>query len=777
MQLVKSLLLGQPRPEIDRNTVLSRMARPAFHRLRLERFPVGVDSTHIDVALDPELTEAIASLVQVTLNEDVRRYFWGEEFRASDMDVVEVFRRTYSENTRLVLRESRARARPEACQLFQLAVIRMVIEEVDRQLAGLRRQLEDARSQPTRRQLGRSLELHDKVVILARNELSIRYRTLHDVIRVMMRQEDSHLRKMRKTVMGISWPVSRAMLVNPLVQLGGLGSSEDFFNYYPHLLRDEESALTLNRLFFETVAEWLPAELGLTGDSITPEESALPGDSVLRGHVEILRQTALLVDQGELAMLVPHEFDNAKAVLQLLGGDVEPWPQGGPWSSRELVALQRSKMKELMVGVERAGLMSRIRASFLLKSVYPNLGLRGGVDWVHDYLAGEIRGKELVRRLQTLPGVEDARPVLRLIDERMKAVELAGRHARQRMLAGFFSELVDYRYHLKLATWLYNGLDQVRLLRDQQDLSMSVANDLLQDFRRGTRESNRRVVGHVVLKADVRGSTEITAQMRARNLNPATYFSRNLYGPINKQLRAFGAEKVFVEGDAVILSLMEYEGQPRDHLAVARACGLAERMLEVIEAKNAESRTLGLPELVLGIGIAYSNEAPTYLYDEGHRIMISPAINRADRLSSCHPAMRRVLANRLDPGQHVVVAVPVKETQNSKQDPDGVMRYNVNGIELEAAAFFQLREELRLRRVTLSRPQGDRADTYHVGRYLDLVGNSHWLVVRETPLPLWMGDRLLEGDRSGRVYYEVVTDPDTIARARREVRSHTRSAH
>ncbi len=776
MQSMKSLLLGQQRSRMDRKTVLSRMARPAFHRLRLERFPRGVDSTHIDVALDPELIDAAISLVRSTLNEDVRRYFWDEAPKAPDLDVAEVFRRNYSENTRLVLRESRARARPESCQLFQLAVIRLLIEQVDHQLQELRRELEDARSQPARRYSGRSLELHDKVVILARNEQSIRYRTLHDVMRVVMRQEDSHLRKMRKTVMGMSWPVSRAMLANPVVQLGGLGSNEDYFNYYPHVLRNDEHAQTLNRLFFEAVAEWLPDELGLSADSVLQEEGALPGDSVLRGHTEILRRTGLLVDQGELAMLVPHEFDNAKAVLQLLGGDVEPWPQVGPWSSRQFITLQRAKMKELMVGVERAGLMSRIRASFLLKSVYPNLGLRGGVDWVFDYLAGEIRGRELVRRLQTLPGVEDARPVVRLIEERIKAVELTGRHAGQRMLASFFSELVDYRYHLKLATWLYNGLDYIRLLQDQQDLSMSAANNLLQDFRRGSKETDQRVVGHVVLKADVRGSTEITAQMRARNLNPATYFSRNLYDPINKQLRAFGAEKVFVEGDAVILSLMEFEGQPRDHLAVARACGLAQRVLEVVEAKNAESRTLGLPELVLGVGIAYSNEAPTYLYDEGHRIMISPAINRADRLSSCHPTMRRILSDRLDPGQRVVVAVPVRENQSSKYDPDGVLRYNVNGIELEAAAFFQLGAELRLRRITLGRPQGDRAEVCHVGRYLDLTGSSHWLVIRETPLPLWMGDRLLEGDRSGRVYYEVVTDPEIIARARREMRTSARTA-
>ncbi len=774
---MRDLLAGYRAVPVDREIVLSRLSRPAFHRLRLERFPRGIDSKHIDVALDPALVDATMAMVHSILIEDIQRYFWQQPVRAPDRDAIDVFRRCYSEHTRLVLRGGRARVRPERVQLFQLAMLRLLITQVDSQLARLRQELEDARAQPARRHSGRSLELHDKVVILARNEQSIRYRALHDVLRLVLRLEDSSLRKMRKTVIGMSWPVSRDMLANPLIQLCGMGSSEDFFNYYPHVLRDENDASRLTRLLFETLSGWLPDEVGLPGGESMFSDDALAGTgcSDLRGHADIQRCCSLLIDQGELALLVPHEFDSAKGIVQLLGGDLEPWPQAGPWKDAQFLGVQRAHMRELMARVRRGGLMPRIRASFLLKSVYPNLGVRGGVDWVYAYLAREIRSRELIRRLQTLPGITDARPIVRLIDERVKAVEPTGRHAEQCMLAGFFGELIEYRYHLKLAAWLYAGLDNLRLLSDADQISMSAANSLLQDFRRREDNGERKVIGHVVLKADVRGSTEITAQMRARNLNPATYFSRNLYEPINRELRAFGAEKVFVEGDAVILSLMEYEGQPRDHLAVARACGLAQRVLRVVDAKNRESRQLGLPELGLGVGIAYSNEAPTYLYDDGHRIMISPAINRADRLSSCHPRMRRLLDGKLEPGQRVVVAVPLDDGEGSKKDPDGVLRYNVNGIELEAAAFYQLGAELRLRRIRLPRRDGKAADCYHVGRYLDLRGKSHWLVIRETPLPLWMGDRLVEGDRSGRVYYEVVTDRRVIERARRHLRSVARS--
>jgi len=38
-------------------------------------------------------------------------------------------------------------------------------------------------------------------------------------------------------------------------------------------------------------------------------------------------------------------------------------------------------------------------------------------------------------------------------------------------------------------------------------------------------------------------------------MNPASYFSLNFYEPLTKILPRYGAEKVFIEGDAVILSI------------------------------------------------------------------------------------------------------------------------------------------------------------------------------------------------------------------------------
>ena len=44
-------------------------------------------------------------------------------------------------------------------------------------------------------------------------------------------------------------------------------------------------------------------------------------------------------------------------------------------------------------------------------------------------------------------------------------------------------------------------------------------------------------------------------------MNAASYFSLNFYDPVNKLIAAYGATKVFVEGDAIIVALLERDSE------------------------------------------------------------------------------------------------------------------------------------------------------------------------------------------------------------------------
>lgn len=299
----------------------------------------------------------------------------------------------------------------------------------------------------------------------------------------------------------------------------------------------------------------------------------------------------------------------------------------------------------------------------------------------------------------------------------------------------------------------------LHLLRDEKDLELSRANGSLFDFLLPEERSaeDAPVVGHVVLKADVRGSTGIVREMKSQGLNPATNFSRHFFDPISEILPRYGAHKVFIEGDATILSISEKEDRPDQWYCVARSCGLAMAILLIVRRYNRKNRENDLPHLETGIGISYAASAPTYFFDGDNRIMISPAINQADRLSSCFKSIRRRFAT-LKPPFNVYVFEPVPEDRALVPEP--LVRYNVGGIELNGEGFEKLKREIQLTPVELSLPNLQREPVrIHFGRFPTLSGRQQPLIVREAPIPrISLKDMRMHGTSPGR-YYEVCTHP------------------
>lgn len=742
----------QPRADF----ILAGMEPPSFHRIDLDDFPRGIDNVRIDVALDPQLISAATALVAVILREDVQRYFWGQEVKAPDIEAVEVFRDVYVKLSQSVARHTQTGS--GRVQLFQLAVFKLLLMLVDKEMAKLRDELDDARAQPARQQSGQSLELHERVVVLSRYGREIRFRVLKDVLREVLRLERSFLYKVRKTILGVGWPLSKQMLGAPALQLGGRGSAEDFIRFFPYLLFDEEKAANLLGHIYGVLGDWLPADLVLPGGGGQEHfrEDRSRGDVVgASGLIETERCVTRLVGEQELLHGVPHAFDDVQAVLELFGGLDDHWPGPGRWGDRRLLPEFKRRFKGLLRRLHKAGLLHEIYASHRLKLVYPTLGVPHCHEAVYAYLCKGISRRELLERLAARPEVEDAAFVVARIDAQRKANSADSAAERRLQVLQCVRDALNYRYQLKLAWWMLRGIEDVHLLIDSREIDMSQANGLLQSFRAGGEDDPAAMssAGHVILKADLRGSTEMTSTMRARNLNPAAYFSRNFYDPITALLKDYGADKVFVEGDAIILIVIERSGNASQQMAVARACGLAKRMLEVVERKNAESQRMELPPLEMGIGIAYTDERPTYLYDGGHKITISPAINRADRLSSCDSGLRRVLGAE-GPRTGVEVVRTVAASDRGARENSKLLRFNVNGIELEAAAFQRLAKELKLYRLEL---QGERG-LFYVGRYPDTRGHMHFLAVREAKVRPLVGERMLEEGLEGHCFWQVVTE-------------------
>jgi hypothetical protein len=159
------------------------------------------------------------------------------------------------------------------------------------------------------------------------------------------------------------------------------------------------------------------------------------------------------------------------------------------------------------------------------------------------------------------------------------------------------------------------------------------------------------------------------------------------------------------------------------------------------------------------LGIAYADSAPTFLFDQDRKIVVSPAVERARRLSSCHGLLRRHCP--LPAGRGLCVASPV----DGGDDPEAALvRYNVFGIELDSGAFAQLHVELPLQRIRLRDRKTSKHDVMFTGNCIDVHGGEHRVLVREKRIRLLMGSRLLDADTDERCYYEVVTEPRLLRR-------------
>jgi class 3 adenylate cyclase len=338
---------------------------------------------------------------------------------------------------------------------------------------------------------------------------------------------------------------------------------------------------------------------------------------------------------------------------------------------------------------------------------------------------------------------------------------------RAKVAARFLGDFFHYHRDLRRLEVLNAALDSVNLVGNERLQELSRVNGTLYEFllpEEQEQTDGERVLRHVVLKADVRDSTRLTRTMMEKGLNPASYFSLNFYDPVNKLLVKYGAQKVFLEGDAIILAILEREGEPG--LAVSRMCVLAREIIEIVRGYNGLMQRSGMPQLELGVGITLQESAPLYLMDGEHQIMISEALNESDRLSSCNKKVRKVMEPQAGPFH--VYAFQAAELDENGNPEDVILSFNLGGIRMNEMAFRKLEKEITLEplkvRLPASVASSDKGE-YRLFSATVPVDRDIFrkIVVRESRIPRIDPSDFSVTGWTDRSYYEICTDPAIYA--------------
>ena len=815
------------------DTTTATPARPARLKLepysaelRLAALTPGIDNIHFDVYLSPRFLETgrqyMADLVRQAAS---LQQFFGVESRQSRTSDSSQFRKLLSELLQSGITRAQFEKNIEFDLLLRLAVLKFFMQELASEFSSLIVECKELiRSRGS--VFEHSEQAHVKraqIAELQSNRKTIVRRAGQTLFHILKELDETVLAKSRRALFGEDFADTYELLTNRLlfvengnddylflehyVLLGNFLQDPDRFENFDTLLIDflrdfviTEAASEELRRAQETYGKLVEQALGKRSGLAKLEdeqeealrkvgggEGFLPGIFKRRGGVEAEANLAVLRRRQadlefQLAEISP-ELEAAKQKVDFLTeefrsrlGDYlsEPQnarrlfdPSAGGQGAGEAEVRERL-LEELHRRLEERDLLGYVVASYEVCNLYNDF-----CPPVHlQQLRRALLSRDEMKRVEKVLGQFPARNFsLKRIEEASKALRRYSHDESCALVLRFVQDLMrlrrDRRNYHHVAAWL----EKINLVRSDRQRELSRVNNTLYEFvfsdeRRGTDDP---VVSHTVIKADVRGSTEITKDLLARGLNPASHFSLTLHEPVKRLLERHGAAKVFLEGDAIILAIYETESNRAGQRAVAKACVLAREIIEVTQAYNAKAEAGNLPRLELGIGVAFQNSAPSVWSDGDSKIMISKALNLSDRLSSCSKMARRLFAKNPSPFRVFLLQTLIVEGAGEEEGDELLMRYNMNGIELNEEGFQKLTGEISLFPLEGSFPMPwgkDRAQLFY--GELPFGDSLEPIVIRRgMTRELQAGGKI--GGPTNRPYFEVCVHPKLLELARKKV--------
>jgi hypothetical protein len=784
--------------------------------LPLGALTVGVDNIHHDVYLSPTWTEQ----TRVYLLEFIRQaanltYSARKGGRPPKGPETGAWKRQTLELLQASLTRAKYEKKIELDLLFRVALLKFLTQEIGAQFASLLLEAKEwIRSRGE--YFERSEQAHVMKARLADLQGSRRRifgQVAQHVCQIFLDFEEDNLGRWRKALFGDEQKGAYEMLADRIafveggrddllfleqyVLLGNYVKDDDRFETFDGVLFDllRDTVMTSSRAdeiakasrnYEELLASAMAVREELAG--LEEQRNALSrklekgggvfarvvgGDSS-RVRTELSKvELAMKQLQAKLDQMAPL-IEAAKNKADFIGqeydrilGDYLNEPENAhrlfdaDWQGHQEPAAERARrLDDWVARLEQRDLLIHVLASYELRNIY------------HDYCP-PIHLQQLKRALVSRAELERVAQILKQFPARrfsMERIETLAKKLRRyprdeaRAVALHFAEdFMRLRRDLRNYERLAAAMERIQLVRSERTREISRMNNSLYEFLLPTETppAHDQVINHAVVKADVRGSTRITQDLLARGLNPATLFSLNFYEPVKRILDRYGAAKVFIEGDAMVLAIFETESNRSHQRAVSKACALARQILAIAAAYNERPEAGGLPRLELGVGIAFQGSAPTYWVDSDSRIMISRALNLSDRLSSCSKVARRMLGDHSSLFRLFVFQPGVEGAQEDEAD-EFLIRFNLNGVELNDEGFAKLSEEIALQSVEVEceMPWGQELTTFFLGQAP--IGDAvEPILLRRGYVRQLLSDGRI-GPEGQRAYYEVCTDPRVL---------------
>src|SRR6202521_1835177 len=648
---------------------------------------IGVDNIHHDVFLSPKFVQIARDyLFELIRQSTSATYFPGIELRKIKGPDNASFRKILPELLQSALTQAKYYKNIEIDLVFRLAILKYLTVELGNQFANL-----ILEGKEWVRQRGEHFERSQQAhVIKARlSELQSARRAVirgvgQQVAYIVSEVEDSVIAKTRRALFGEDFTPLYELLKNRLIFLDG-GKDDRFFleNYVllGNYVRDPDRFEVMDALFHEFLRE---AGLTVTEDPAYAEARKINAElldqaQAMRNEVANLEEQReslrKRLDRGaflnkifnsssdadpkaslaDVEMRLKHQeykleelgpqIDAAKQKIDFLAkehkGRIDNYlnePENAQrlfdplFSSEANRPLRAQMLAQLLERLEQQEILYHVLASYEIRPIAQDYSPPVHLQQLRKALVFKEEMKRVEHVLKQVPARKLS---LKPIEELSRKIRRYSREEMQAFVLRFAVDFLRLRRELRDAEHLTTCMERINLVTTEQARELSRLNNRLYEcvLQDEAKPHQDQVVSHVIIKADVRGSTKMTQDLLSRGLSPASHFSLNLHEPVKKLLDRYAAKKVFIEGDAIVLAIFETESTHTYARAVAKACILSRQILAVCNSYNDGAVATDLPALEIGIGVAYQGSAPTYWTDGDSRIMISKALNLSDRLS------------------------------------------------------------------------------------------------------------------------------------------------
>ena len=613
---------------------------------------IGVDNIHYDVYLSPKFVQTAREYLFDLIRQNVSStYFSGIDFRNSKQVDSSTFRKLLAEMLQSSLNRAKHQKNIEIDVLFRLAILKFLSSELLTQFANV---ILDGKEYIRKR--GELFERSQQAHVI-QSRLSEMQSGRRDVLRligqlvaqILTDIDENLIAKARRALFGEEFNPYYELLKNRLIFLDGGKDDWYFLEHYVLLgnyARDPDRIEAMDELLQEFLGK---AGVNLPQAAVNSPESEISKrlfadvDSLKRDIVALEEQRQSLIKRLEssggllnkflsnapdpaeirsalsqvenrlksaherLAEFTPqletarqhvdfvsqdfhgrlsdylNEPENAKRLFDVAGASDE--------SERTTRARLLAQLTQRM---EERDLMMHILASYEIRPIAGTFCPPVHLQQLRKALVTREEAKRVEEMLKQVPA---KRLTMKPLEELTRRMRRYSKEELQALVFRFVFDFLRLRRDLRDAEHLFTCMERINLVTGEKVRELSRLNNRLYEclLKEEFRPEHDQVVSHVIIKADVRGSTKMTQDLLSRGLSPASHFSLNLHDPVKKLLDRYSAKKVFIEGDAIVLAIFETESNQAYAQSVAKACVLSRQILAVCNSYNDGAASSQLP--------------------------------------------------------------------------------------------------------------------------------------------------------------------------------------